>query len=398
VFEQNHTGFYLFDPSTQKVISDVNGAKYFTPASNTKIFTFYTSLRILGDSIPALKYAIRGDSLIVWGTGDPSFLNRDLPESRIYDFFKNHWGDIYLSFENYYDESFGPGWAWDDYLYYYQPEKAPFPLYGNVAEVEKKKDTMGMHVYPETFEKFLTPMYDSALLNTPYRGLNDNLIRYFPPDDTIEFNRRIPFRYTPEIVAELLSDTLQRDIKIIKEPLDDHVVTLFSIPADSLYKQMMHASDNFMAEQLMLMNAGIVSDSLQTNIAIQYSKDSLLSDLPDELIWRDGSGLSRYNLFTPRSIVVLWNKIYDLVPEERLFNMIAVGGFSGTLENWYKSDPPFIFGKTGTLSNNHSLSGFLRTKKGKLLIFSFMNNNYKYSSSTIKDEMEKILTDIYEKY
>ena len=34
----------------------------------------------------------------------------------------------------------------------------------------------------------------------------------------------------------------------------------------------------------MLMNAGIISDSLETTIAISYSKDSLLSDLPDELM------------------------------------------------------------------------------------------------------------------
>ncbi len=398
IFSQNHTGFYLYDPSTDKIIADVNGAKYFTPASNTKIFTLYTSLNILGDSIPAFKYVIREDSLIIWGMGDPSFLNRNLSESNVYDFLRNRSEKIFLSFDNFYDKAFGPGWAWGDYLYYYQAEKAPFPIYGNIVEVEKKKDTAGVYVYPESFEKFLMPVEDQLSATTPYRDPGSNLIRFYPPDDSISYSQSIPFKYTPELVAELLSDTLKVEVSIIKEQLAESTYTYYSIPSDSLYKQMMQASDNFIAEQLMLINAGIISDSLKTSIAISYSIDSLLSDLPDELIWRDGSGLSRYNLFTPRSIVMLWNKIYKIVPEGKLFDMIATGGVSGTLENWYKSDPPFIFGKTGTLSNNHALSGFLRTKKDKLLIFSFMNNNYKHSSSIIKVEMEKILREIYETY
>lgn len=379
-------------------MADVNGAKYFTPASNTKIFTLYTSLNILGDSIPAFRYVIREDSLILWGTGDPSFLNRELPESTVYNFLRNRSENIFLSLENYNDAAFGPGWAWEDYLYYYQAEKAPFPVYGNIVKVEKKKDTSGVNVYPKTFLKFLTPVADTTFSTLPSRNQDSNIIKYYIPDDSVSYSRNIPFKYTPELVAELLSDTLHREIRIIKEPLAMSYSTYYSIPSDSLYKQMMQVSDNFIAEQLMLMNAGIISDSLETTIAISYSKDSLLSDLPDELIWRDGSGLSRYNLFTPRSIVMLWDKIYKIVQEDRLFDMIATGGVSGTLKNWYKSDPPFIFGKSGTLSNNHALSGFLRTRKGKLLIFSFMNNNYRYNSSTIKIEVEKILREIYETY
>ena len=160
----------------------------------------------------------------------------------------------------------------------------------------------------------------------------------------------------------------------------------------------MRNSDNFLAEQLMLVVAGTISDTLRTEIAITYAMDSLLSQLPDKPIWVDGSGLSRYNLFTPRSIVKVWELIYKMIPEERLFELIAVGGQSGTIEDWYESDPPYIFGKTGTLRNNHCLSGFLKTRKGKTLIFSFMHNNYTQSSSTIKAEMQKILWEVHENY
>lgn len=74
ITNDHFTGFALYDMDEQKMIYEQNPDKYFTPASNTKLFTFYTCLRMLGDSIPALKYTLKNDSLIFWGTGDPSFL------------------------------------------------------------------------------------------------------------------------------------------------------------------------------------------------------------------------------------------------------------------------------------------------------------------------------------
>jgi D-alanyl-D-alanine carboxypeptidase/D-alanyl-D-alanine-endopeptidase (penicillin-binding protein 4) len=173
---------------------------------------------------------------------------------------------------------------------------------------------------------------------------------------------------------------------------------LFSIHLDSLYRVMMQESDNFIAEQLLLMCANVLSDSLKPEIAIDFMKKNHLADLPDEPIWVDGSGLSRYNLFTPRSIVKLWQKIWETVPQDRLFPLLATGGVNGTIRKWYSADKPFIFGKTGSLSNNHCLSGFLVTKKGKVLIFSFMNSNYTASTNAIRRNMQDILRNIYEHY
>ncbi|MDH4091670.1 MAG: D-alanyl-D-alanine carboxypeptidase, partial [Cyclobacteriaceae bacterium] len=57
---QDHTGFVLFDPVEGKTIYEFNASAYFTPASNTKIFTFFAGLNIIGDSVPSIHYAIRG--------------------------------------------------------------------------------------------------------------------------------------------------------------------------------------------------------------------------------------------------------------------------------------------------------------------------------------------------
>src|SRR5476651_2711643 len=78
VSNDHFTGFALYDMDQKKMVFELNSDKYFTPASNTKLFTFYTCLKMLGDSIPGLRYVNRNDSLIFWGTGDPSFLQTSL--------------------------------------------------------------------------------------------------------------------------------------------------------------------------------------------------------------------------------------------------------------------------------------------------------------------------------
>ena len=208
----------------------------------------------------------------------------------------------------------------------------------------------------------------------------------------------VPIHFTPAFTAELLSDTLKRDVRLVTKPISANAKNFYSIPLDSALKVMMVESDNHIAEQLLLQCASVVSDTLSSEIAIRHATKNLFLNFPDKLQWVDGSGLSRFNLFTPRTIVHLWDKVYLAIPQERLFSLLAVGGKSGTIKNWYKATTPYIYGKTGTLTNNHCLSGFLITKSGKTLIFSMMSNNFVASSYDVRKQMEKIFKMVYERY
>jgi D-alanyl-D-alanine carboxypeptidase/D-alanyl-D-alanine-endopeptidase (penicillin-binding protein 4) len=175
--------------------------------------------------------------------------------------------------------------------------------------------------------------------------------------------------------------------------------TLYGIDTDSLYVRLMHESDNFIAEQLLIMASGILTDTLNSENARNHILKNQLKDLPQHPRWVDGSGLSRYNLFTPQSMVYVLNLLYKEVPEERLLSIFPAGGVSGTVESWYGGiEEPYIFAKSGSLSNNYCLSGYLRTKKGKLLIFSFMNNHFRHSPSEVKERMQTIFEVIREGY
>lgn len=390
VFEKSFTGVMIYDPEKKQILYQYNPHKYFTPASNTKLLTFYTGLKLLGDSVPAFEYRHQNDSLIFRGTGDPSLLNPYLPPSGVVGFLKNSQAKLFYLPPKTEETFFGPGWAWDDYNDYYAVERSAFPVYGNEVSFKTYKFKQSPEVYPSVFSDSLVP--DTLLQEKIERELTQNRFHYPTELNPTEFEQTVPFKTSTRTAVALLRDTIGRDIMILNPDLNIELDrTLFSIPTDSLYKRMLQESDNFIAEQILLLASNEISDTLKVSTAIKHMKENHLKDLPDEVKWVDGSGLSRYNLTTPANMVSLLEKIQNEVSYDRLFDLLPAGGKSGTLENLYKSEEPFIFAKTGSLSNNHSLSGYMKTKKGKILIFSFMNSNYVVPSAELKQEMEGIL-------
>ena len=397
VFSKSFTGFALFDPATQEMVFEQDADKYFTPASNTKIFTFYTAIKILGDSLPVLHYYTNKDSMIFWGTANPLFLHPDFEfDGIVSHFLKNRPEKLYFSDHNFPESRFGPNWAWDDYPYSYQAEKSSFPIYGNTAHFKRDSLKNTFQVFPDIFasKAVFQPAFQQKY---PFikRQEFGNIFEYNKVAISgPSYNRYLPFDYSPEFLSTLLTDTLGRYVVYAKQVHlpKEKVHTLSISTPDTLYQQLMKDSDNFIAEQLLLMCSDKVFGEQNSLRMIRYAKDSLLQSLPDEPQWWDGSGLSRYNLFTPRSIVRLLELIQQEIPEERLFNIFPAGGVSGTIQNWYGgAEEPYVFAKTGTIRNKHCLSGYLKCKSGKTLIFSFMHNNYITASAPLKEEMEVVL-------
>jgi len=394
ILSQQHTGISINNLTGNKALASYQSDKYFNPASNTKLFSFYAGLCALGDSLPGLEYLEWGELLIIRGTGDPSLFHPDLPKSAVIDFLKGRKEQIFFSPANFEDERYGPGWAWSDYNDYYQPEISPMPVYGNIARFKGLTDRQ-FKVQPAIWQKSLKQ--DTSITGIK-REEFQNTFHFSQKPLAAGKSLDIPVHMSSEVTVQLLTEALKKEVKLIHIPLNVELQTVKSIPSDSLYARMMQVSDNMLAEQLMLLYASSNGLPLSTEKAIEHAKKNYLSDMPDNLVWKDGSGLSRYNLFTPRSITALLQKIYAKVPQERLFKILPNGGASGTIKNQFKGEKPFIFAKTGSFSNNYNLSGYLITKKGKTLVFSFMNNNFTRPMSEVRKEVERILTAIHTKY
>lgn len=393
-------GFALYDPSTKEMVLEKDADKYFTPASNTKLFTFYAGLKITPDSIPSLRYVERGDSLIFWGTGDPSLLHTIVKGTKAIQFLKNINKKLFFATGRYTGNFFGNGWSWDDYNDYYQPEITELPLFDNVVLVTSKQ-AGEMNIFPKIFNACFTA--DSSSKAKNFYAQREFLVNkfHFPPaKTTANYEQQIPFKTGTNVTLTLLADTLKKEIQVVNEVLPGNAKTIYSSKSDDVFRQLMLPSDNFVAEQLLLTYADKLGLEMNASKVIAAVQEKYLTELPDKPKWIDGSGLSRGNLFTPRSIIKLLDMIYKEVNnQERLFSLLPAGGKTGTLRNAYaKTDTPFVFGKTGTLSGVHNQSGYIITKKGKLLYYSFMNNNYVQPTSEVRKEMVRIITFIHDNF
>lgn len=388
-----HTGIAVYDLATDKPVYNYQSGKYFVPASNVKLATCYAVMKFLGDSLPALQYAkdVNGTMLIA-GTGDPTLLHPDFTRQPVIEFLKKH--PLVTWKEPLVDEPLGSGWSWDDYNEEYMVQRSALPVYGNVVRLKFADGSV--HTIPSLFEPQL--QQDGALTNGFHvsRNWDDNTFHLMPGSAK---QQDVPFYVNPGIVKQILQSATGSSINVDGSGImPAGTSTIYSQLTDSMLRPMMFRSDNFFAEQSLMM----VGKALLGRFDVQGTTDTLLkaqmADLPQKPRWVDGSGLSRYNLFTPADMVSILKKI-SLLPRglDRMKAVLPTGG-QGTFRNYFVSDSSFIYGKTGTLSGVVALSGLLYTKKGKPLLFSILVNNNRASATDVRRAVEQFVLKIREEY
>ena len=414
---QHPTGLSIADAVTGQPLFGYHEAQYFTPASTMKLLSLYAGLQLLPDSLPSLRYFSRGDTLFFQGTGDPTFLHGDVPSRRAYDFLAKRPEKMLAYCELPTPPAFGPSWAWDDYNYYFQPERGAFPVFGNTVRFYASappatQPRPGTALAPQrvrVLPRYFAPLTDPAPAG--YRLSPDidpeSHVRRAPLENRFlilpwprKYVDEVPFRTSRTLLLRLLGDTLRRAIvNTLWHPRlgRDTIQTLRGLPVDSLYRRMLRVSDNFLAEQLLLMCSTRVGlhDSLSSPRVIRHLLKNDLKNLPDPPTWVDGSGLSRLNLLTPRALTALLVRLHGQVDEKRLLSLLAAGGGKGTLHlRYHDAGPPkttWLWGKTGTLTHTCNLTGYLRCKSGRLLAVTFFNNNVYGDDQATRNEMERTL-------
>ena len=433
VIGTGHIGISIYEPAINAYWYNYNATKYFVPASNTKLFTLYAGMKYLGDSLVGIYYQNFNDtSLNIFPAGDPTFLHPDFPNQPVLNFLRNKKYNIYIS-KKWDDKALGYGWSWDDYNDNYMVERSALPVYGNIVtfKINNLNFTsinsadIDWGISPNFFRDSINNYYSLPLKLQSKREIMDSSLskkevgnfsvirnrsgNIFTLEKTNSkfTSQEIPF-YVNEINTAI--QILKKDFALnIKEgwindnslypgiPKHLKLNKIKSQPSDSLFTPMMHNSDNFFAEQTLLMasneHLGYMNDKAIIDTLLNFD----LKDIPQHPVWVDGSGLSRYNLFTPQSFVYILNKMKNEFGLERLKKILPTGG-EGTLKRYYNTDSNFIYAKTGSLSNQLALSGFLNTKKNKLLIFSVLANNVNGSAAEVRRAVERFLQGIRKKY
>ena len=380
-FENAHVAVRV--EKSNKILADFNGSKYMTPASNTKLLTFLGAIQTF-DSLPALEYFVENDSVIHFkSTGYPLLLHPFYSDTLLFDFLNQEkiWKYHVPEFT---PDPLGEGWAWDDYNYYYAAEKSPFPIYGN--------SVMGIK------GSGLTPSFEiieDSINNNLFREKDSNLfysnIGNWKTKDTLYR----PFITSDSLFVKILSQVTMNQIEIVKGEDSLTWQTLYTGNDEKLYKGLLHDSDNGIAESLLLMISNSFNGAFDTQTAIDSLSNNWEVFLPDALEWVDGSGVSRYNMFTPRSLISILKQIRKEIDWNTIKELFAKSGESGTLSSYSKLNN--VYAKTGTLRHNHNLSGYWENEDGEIYEFCVMVNHYTSSTLEIREGISTILTNLQQK-
>jgi D-alanyl-D-alanine carboxypeptidase/D-alanyl-D-alanine-endopeptidase (penicillin-binding protein 4) len=409
--ETAHIGISIFDPAENKYLYNYQGDKYFVPASNTKLFSLYAGMKYLGDSLIGIRYIERDTDILILPSGDPTLLHPDFIKQPVIDFLKKKTGNLYITSSNWKEEALGAGWSWDDYNGDYMVERSSLPVYGNVirwvqeSQKQEKQDQQfdpspSIYSIPEVDWKVHFNTDTTSKRFYIKRNKNENVFEITQGNEKFK-TQDVPFITNGLSSAiTLLKDTIGKEMAPIKGVLTSGSrlqTIIHSQPADSLFRPMMYRSDNFFAEQTLLMvsneRLGVMNDDQVIDTLLKTD----LKNLPQKPNWADGSGLSRFNLFTPQDFIWVLNAMKNEFGMERMKRILPTGG-AGTLGRYYKQDSGYIFAKTGSLTGVICLSGYLITQKNRLLIFSVLVNNHNGSTSQIRGATEKFIESIRRDY
>jgi len=384
-------GIKIIQAQNGESILEYNSGKYFTPASVTKILTFYVADQIIRDSIPTLIYCHTDDTLYIRGLGDPTFLHPDFGTQNAFDFLQLSGKVIALESSEMEDEKYGPGWAWDDYPYYFQPEKSSFPIYGNCLWIGKDSMENEIRIIPKSLDLTWNQSIDYLKKPKASRIQNANHFEYLFSELPIEIDETVPFIVSDSLMLDLLKDTLNNEVVNGYFPMLCSQNIICNYPKDSVFKKLLVDSDNFIAEQLILSSSHQTFGLFDSEKMMDFALEEYFPVWQNKIKWRDGSGLSRYNMATPEFYALLLKKIYDENDWTRITDLFPDGGSEGTLKNFLFNDRPFVIAKSGSMTGVYNLCGYLLTDSGNTLIFSIMNNNFNKPVREVKREVEKLL-------
>ncbi len=143
-------------------------------------------------------------------------------------------------------------------------------------------------------------------------------------------------------------------------------------------------SNNYYANVLLKrLGGGRVAKKTLTNLGIN----------PRGFHFADGSGLSRRNIATPRTLVDTLRVMYSDRNRDIFFTSLPTAGVSGTLRNrmMKPSAQGVVHAKTGTLRGVRALSGYLDHRQYGTLIFSILANAPNQSGTALVKAIDQMV-------
>jgi D-alanyl-D-alanine carboxypeptidase/D-alanyl-D-alanine-endopeptidase (penicillin-binding protein 4) len=437
--DQMHVGVLAVDARTGRTLFSHNAQRRFIPASNQKILVTATALSLLGPDFRfrteirtggEMRDGVLHGDLVLKASGDPSLSGRFWPSTEaalmaIADSVRAHGihriaGSLRVDVSRWDSTTVGPTWEVDDLRYAYGATGGAFTVNeGEIDVVVASGPTAGSQALVSWSPVGTDDFVRSYLRTVPADSVTRVRPSYLPESrllelegtvvlgavDTLSFAIRDPVRQATAALARSLTyagvavdggwEVTWNGPDEMERPGAGVLFALESPPLSDLVRAILEPSQNWMTEQMVrALGARFGIDGSWTE-GIEVITWYLVNEVgvdPNDLAARDGSGLSFYNLITPRALVLILREIrsgpYGAVYRSA---MAEPGEIDSTLEDRLAGLEGRVFAKTGTISNVNSLSGYLVGDSGREIVFSILTNGSGLPATTVRAAIDDVV-------
>ncbi len=342
-----------------EVLYSTQANRLFTPASVAKLATTATALRLLGPETrfktellaesEAASGTLPGD-LWLKGYGDPTLRSDDLAgfaAALAARGVRRISGDLVADASHFYGPRYPAGWMWDDLTYGFAAPVSALTLDGNASMAD--------------------PMHEAPELRTAQR-LNERLAA--------------------------AGITLAGTVRVGQAPASASVVLYrhVSPPLAEIVTRTNKDSNNLFAETL-VHQMGLLPLATSGFPGSHAAGMAVLRQALAESGWEegtyrlaDGSGLSRYDVVTPRQMTCLLAAAARMPEAESFLASLPVAGVDGTLATRMVGTRAqgVLIAKTGTMSGVSSLCGYVVKPGREPVAFALMINGFVGSAKPVQ--------------
>lgn len=407
----------LIETQSGQVIYSRDADRYFVPASNVKLLTTAAALSSLGPNF-TVRTSVYGQqsngqtNLQVVGRGDPTFsdvqLNSLATQLKAQDISTV---DALLGNDSYFaGPTVNPNWEWEDI-------QAGYGASANSLIINANE--LGLTLYPQAVGQLLRVAWDDPELHNQWQIENFSRSVATGQPEYVDIGRdlsqpilrvhgQLISGSAPETASVAVPDPADYFISRFRQTLNRQGIAVTqsglttTAPTGS---ELATVTSPTLAEWLVPTNRNsknIYAEALLKSLGAKSSEDATVAGIvAAEIILQragvdpelykivDGSGLSRHNLATPQAFVDTLQVMAQSPHATTYRNSLAVAGTSGTLRN--RLDGIRFVGKTGAVSHNASLSGYLNPPNYSPLVLSILLNNLDQRGSILRRTIDDIV-------
>jgi D-alanyl-D-alanine carboxypeptidase/D-alanyl-D-alanine-endopeptidase (penicillin-binding protein 4) len=448
---RGHFGYEVVDAETGTILAARGAHEYFTPASNTKLYTTAAALIRLGPDYRFHTEVIApnrrpGDTTVselrFVGGGDPNLSGRTIPYSvadnggdpldaiyRLADqivaaHIDTVAGDIIGVDRRYAGDSYPDGWTLDDQLYNYGAPVSSLAVNDNSIHIsvratapdELAEITLSPEVGHFTVlnQVATVPGASREIHMTRDPGSRELVVAGFIGADAPAYDDDLAVANPALFAAQALLEALrQRGISVRgiaraerlsfeaippgivqgrgAQEAEWVVATRDSAPLSQAIAVVNKVSQNLHAEMLLRELGVAQGGTLKGGLDARQAFLGEAGVDHNDAVLTDGSGLARQNLTTPEATISLLRYLWHCPERDVWLATLPIGGVDGSLEHRMKGikGADRIHAKTGSISHVATLSDYAQARSGRWLAFSLMANAEAAPPGEVRDVVDR---------